>query len=277
MLTMKPEDYELVSEDSTIKQMREIKALEREEDRAISEQEAAELPIIRMADVPGQEKEEGPATSQREFTPIEQIIMSFWEGQPEELVSRLVNNMLTEEILAEEICPSGSRTYSGRLAMLFFYDFNAGVRHRYIKDRKPVIDNMSYKDFLSISYGLCDEGYIGTKSISDIPQEKAETKKQRQEPEDSETEGEAAEDKPESPEPENETYRPLEGQVSVEEAEESLNRGGAEDEEPRLMEQIHDTIQRINMNEKDMQYGAMLINAQSLLGRLEKLEELNRK
>lgn len=158
MLTMKEEDLTLVTEDSTVKQIREIKALERQEDSAIEAQEQNELPLLRMAagETAG---EQTVATSQEpQRSPLEAITISFWKEQKPEFLEKLGAGMLTPQLLAEEICPSGSRTFSGGLCMLLFYDFAAGIKHRYIKDRRPAIDALSYRDFLELSGRLYAEG-----------------------------------------------------------------------------------------------------------------------
>lgn len=195
MLTMKEEDLTLVTEDSTVKQIREIKALERQEDSAIEAQEQNELPLLRMAagetageqtvaaeESAGQQRADtskenagqqgtdaGPvATSQKpQRSPLEAITISFWKEQKPEFLEKLGAGMLTPQLLAEEICPSGSRTFSGGLCMLLFYDFAAGIKHRYIKDRRPAIDALSYRDFLELSGRLYAEGCMDVEAAAE--------------------------------------------------------------------------------------------------------------
>ncbi len=176
MLTMKEEDFTLVTEDTTVKQIREIKALERAEDGALEEQERKELPLVQMAagekadtaeESNGQQEteKESDATSQEpERTPLEEITVAFWKEQKQELADRLGAGMLTPQILAEEICPSGSRTFSSSLCMLLFHGFAQGIKHRYIKDKRPAIDALSYADFLEMSERLYAEGCMDTEN-----------------------------------------------------------------------------------------------------------------
>ncbi|MEE0919062.1 MAG: hypothetical protein U0L56_03410, partial [Lachnospiraceae bacterium] len=164
MLTMKPEDFELISEDTPVRQMREIKALEREEDNVIKQQEEAELPLIVISDsFEEQEHEEDVEENEeevRELTPLEEITIAFWKEQSDDFKLALANDMLTDNIAAEEISPNGSRIFSGRLAMLFFYSLNVGIKHRYILDKKPKIDQLTYADFLDVSKRLYLEGLL---------------------------------------------------------------------------------------------------------------------
>lgn len=197
MLTMKEEDFALVTEDTTVKQIREIKAMERQEDSAIEAQEQNELPLLRMAagetavaetammkEGAGQQEADAPegdagqqraaadllATSQEpQRPPLEAITISFWKEQKPELLGKLGAGMLTPKLLAEEICPSGSRTFSGGLCMLLFYDFAAGIKHRYIKDRRPAIDALSYQEFMELSARLYAEGCMDTQEESYEP------------------------------------------------------------------------------------------------------------
>lgn len=188
MLTMKEEDFALVTEDTTVKQIREIKAMERQEDSVLEAQEQNELPLLRMAagetavaetaameDGAGQQEADAPegeagqqgtdavATSQEpQRSPLEAITISFWKEQKPELLAKLSAGMLTPKLLSEEICPSGSRTFSGGLCMLIFYDFAMGVKHRYIKDRRPAIDELSYQEFMELSARLQAEGCMDT-------------------------------------------------------------------------------------------------------------------
>ena len=167
MLTMKPEDFELVTEDTTVVQMREIKSFEREENAEIARQEEAELPLVVMSEEVQKVEESANDTEEsiRELTPLEEITVAFWNEQNTEFVAMLENGMLTEDILAEEISPSGSRTFKGRLAMLFFYDLHAGIKHKHIEDKKSKIDHIYYKDFLDVSTRLQEEGFIGNKKL----------------------------------------------------------------------------------------------------------------
>lgn len=219
MLTMKEEDFALVTEDSTVKQIREIKALERQEDSVMEAQEQNELPLLRMAagetaaadegavqqEADAAEKNAGQqetdtdsvATSQEpQRTPLEAVTIAFWKEQKPELLKKLGAGILTPQLLAEEICPSGSRTFSGELCMLVFYGFAAGIKHRYIKDRRPAIDELSYQDFLELSGRLYAEGCMDVEAAAE------------------------------------ESYEPLPGQMKVEDIPELVSEkaGGAPDE-----------------------------------------------
>lgn len=219
MLTMKPEDFELISEDTPVKQMRAIKALEREEDTAIKQQEEAELPLIVMSDSQDHEEDvEEKEEEVRELTPLEEITIAFWKEQNDDFKLVLANDMLTDNIAAEEISPNGSRIFSGRLAMLFFYSLNVGIKHRYILDKKPKIDQLTYTDFIDVSKRLYLEGLIDNTEEDDNDNIQSDNKNcaTSQEDESPKKKWEEPVIIRQSSDEENAPYEPIEGQTTVE-------------------------------------------------------------
>lgn len=152
MLNVKEEDMQLITEDMTVKQIREIKAAEREEDRIEKEREAMDRPLIKMFQSQ-QEETETVATSQdeEEYSPIEKTLLALWEAKPAELLAKVHNHMITPQELAEELCPSGSRTFNHGVYMLFLYDGNMGLKFRYYANGKPNVETYSYDDIIRIT------------------------------------------------------------------------------------------------------------------------------
>ena len=149
MLTVSPEDRELITEATTVKQIREIKAAEKEEEKAAEEERQNSLPLMQTeesepagAAVPAEEN-----TAAVPADPFEAVITAFWQENTE-IYTKAAAGMLTPEIVAEEICPSGSRTYRSGTSMLFFYDFDKGIKLRSIDAGKPCITPYTYQDFL---------------------------------------------------------------------------------------------------------------------------------
>lgn len=153
MLTVTPEDRELVTEHTTVQQIREIKKAEREERKAEEEAARKDLPLLRTepahtGDVPE------PAAEAEPEDPFEKILTAFWrEGENRELHAKAASGTLTPEILAEEICPSGSRTYRKGTDMLFFYDIDGGIKLRSYAGGSPVITRYSYGQLLERTAG----------------------------------------------------------------------------------------------------------------------------
>lgn len=154
MLTVSPEDKELVTEEMTVSQIREIKEVEKEEKQAAEEQEQKNLPLLQLAE-PEERKPEEPKTEKEQKDeseykdPLESVLTAFWrEKENTELYIKAIAGILMPEIAAEEICPSGSRIYRNGTNMMFFYDFDKGAKLRSIKDRKPVITPYTYQEIL---------------------------------------------------------------------------------------------------------------------------------
>lgn len=146
MLTVVPEDRQLITENTTVQQIREIKKAEKEEEQAAKEKEQENLPIVQMT---AQESPEQDAETEQLIIedPFGYIIENFWKENGE-LYEKAAAGMLTPEIAAEEICPSGSRIYRCGISMLFFYDHDKGIKLRTYTDGSPIIETYSYQDFL---------------------------------------------------------------------------------------------------------------------------------
>lgn len=146
MLTVEPEDRGLVTEKTTVQQIREIKKAEKEERGAAAGQR--ELPLLQTP--PGHAKDEPePVPAAEPGDVFGKILAAFWkEGENRELYTKAAAGMLTPGIAAEEICPSGSRTYRKGTDMLFFYDYDRGLKLRSYAGGTPAITQHSYKELL---------------------------------------------------------------------------------------------------------------------------------
>ncbi len=154
MLTVTPEDRGLVTERTTVQQIREIKQAEKEEREAEAEEGHGNLPLLQTEPAPAKDGPK-PAPEAEPKEPFEKILAAFWkEGENRELYAKAAAGMLTTEIAAEEICPSGSRTYRKGTDMLFFYDFDRGLKLRCYAGAGPVITQYSYKELLEITAGI---------------------------------------------------------------------------------------------------------------------------
>lgn len=222
MLNVKEEDMQLITEDTTVKQIREIKAVEKAEDKAADEEEARNLPLFQMDREAAGEEKEAVATSQNEevYSPIEQTLIAVWKSKPEELLSRMRNSMLTPKELAEELCPSGGKTFMNGTKMLLLYDYSKGVKLRYYVGGKINIEEYSYNDIWNMSHELLINGLFA----EIMEQKKAEKKKEWETPVIGEKKVPEQKEKPQDPpaerkaEPEQpeETYKPLPGQTTIE-------------------------------------------------------------
>lgn len=144
MLTMDEADFELITEDTTVEQIREIKKLEEAEVAAAELEEQKNLPIMQMV----AEETEDVATSQElQIDPFHEVVMKYWEKHIE-ILKLVHNNMITPADLAEELCPSGNKQYLHGTYMVMFYDFSSGVKVRYFKNGERIIDEYSYAEWM---------------------------------------------------------------------------------------------------------------------------------
>lgn len=143
MLTVSPGDRELITEDATVKQIRELKAVEREEEQAGKAGEQRSLPLLQ----PDWQDDGVPAVALEDADPFTAVMTAFWKENTE-LYNKTAAGTLTPEIVAEEICPSGSRTYRSGTNMMFFYDFDRGIKLRRFENGSPVITPYSYRELL---------------------------------------------------------------------------------------------------------------------------------
>ena len=221
MLTVRPEDRELITADTTVKQIREIKAVEKAEDKAAKEEAEQSMPIVQMAQGQQEEQEQVEvATSQH--SPLEETLIALWKAKPEELLSKVLNNMITAKDLAEELCPSGSRTFNYGIYMLFLYDYNMGLKFRYYANGKPNIEPYTYEDIIRITKEIITEDVFKEitapakseePAVSETVPEKKEWETQVLEEKQVTEEHDNAEQKPAD---ESETYKPLPGQTKLE-------------------------------------------------------------
>lgn len=160
MLTVKENDMELITPDMTVAQIREIKKVEKEEDREEAKVEADNLPLIRMTqeDEAKEEQKEAVAIPQEQtYYPMEQMLIALWKAKPAELLCKIRGEMLTGQELAEELSPNGSRTFMSGTHMLFMYTYNIGVKLRYYASGKAHIEQYTYDQIIEMTNNLVND------------------------------------------------------------------------------------------------------------------------
>lgn len=182
MLTVKDEDLELITEEATVKQIRELKAYEKQEEKAAELEAQNNLPIMQMT---GESQTEEVATSQED--PFNEVMLKYWENRVE-ILKQVHNRMISPEDLAEALCPSGSKTFYHGIYMIFFYDINGGIKVRYYKDGQAKIDAYTYAEWIDKTNEIIDDEVFAnlTKPVQKEELEKTvteSTKKKWQEPE----------------------------------------------------------------------------------------------
>lgn len=143
MLDMSESDMELITAGTPVDQVREL-------NRAITAQKAIEqeeqgrnLPLVLMAAGTGSETPEPEPVD-----PFEAVLTSFWEKNMD-LYRKVAAGLLTPEIVAEEISPSGSMTFRDGVNIMFFYDIDRGLKLRSYAKGKAEITQYTYQEFIT--------------------------------------------------------------------------------------------------------------------------------
>ena len=156
--------------------------MEKDEERAAEEERQRSLPLVKAAAMAAgaASAQEIGTSGQKSGTLAQEIGKSaqeigtlaeppdafgkvaaaFWRENGE-LLAKAAAGLLTPGIAAEEICPSGSRTYRHGPNMMFFYDADKGMNLRAYEKGAPVITKHSYREFLDRTAEMIAEGMIG--------------------------------------------------------------------------------------------------------------------
>lgn len=241
MLTVKENDMELITPDMTVAQIREIKKVEKEEDKEEARVEAGNLPLVKMSNesesAAGQQ--ETVATSQ--YSPLEKILIALWKDRPAELLSGIRGGMITGSELAEELSPSGSKTFTSGTYMLFMYTENVGVKFRYYANGKANIETYTYDQIIEIT-----NNFVTDELFREITSPKKEEKQVEAQPKQENTVQIPAEKKQtppvEKPSPKaEETYKTLPGQMTFYDTQESEQAAEVQDAEYREIQEVKES------------------------------------
>ncbi len=122
MLTLPDSECELITEKTTVKDIRELKNFDKQDP----------------------EKVEAPAA---ELTPLQACVIDYFKDKKDMLNDVLVyiyNDLLKEA--AEHMNPSGSATHSKGICFLFMYGYDQGIKYKILMQPQPV--PMDWKEFL---------------------------------------------------------------------------------------------------------------------------------
>ncbi len=146
MLTIPDSEIQLITEKTTIREIRELKNFnvdaERGETGAAGDEAA------------------GPAPEQ-EWTPLEKCLIDFFKDKKEVLngvVMHLDADPAEYKEAAELMAPSGQASHRKGIMFLFMYDWNTGVRYKLMTEPDPV--SMSWIELLNAVYrifGACGQ------------------------------------------------------------------------------------------------------------------------
>ena len=139
MLTLRDADCELITRDTTVKQIREIKAFENEKHEELKAEVVEEI----------------------QFGAFEKCIIDFFKDKPK-LLNAICDHPYYEaedyKLTADMLSPNGSTTHNKGIVFLFMYGFDDGIKYKVFGEREPRA--MSYIEFIETIRHIfdCDNG-----------------------------------------------------------------------------------------------------------------------
>lgn len=149
MLNVDVDDLELITADTTVDQVKELKKAEIVQKQIEKEEQDNSLPLVQMAAGETAAGETGSAAAPESgyVEPFEAVLTSFWRLHMD-LYSRVAAGFITPGIAAEEISPSGSMTHRDGVNIIFFYDVDKGLKLRSYEKGKVAITQYSYRELI---------------------------------------------------------------------------------------------------------------------------------
>lgn len=155
MLNMDEGDMELIRADTPVAQVKELKKAQEAQRKLEKQEQEKSLPLVLMAagdvDSGAAAQEPGPAD------PFDMLMTAFWQENMD-LYRSVAAGFLTPENAAEEICPSGSRTYRLGANMMFFYNYDCGAKLRSYAEGKAAITSYTYHEIIEKTRSLIIPG-----------------------------------------------------------------------------------------------------------------------
>lgn len=134
MLTLPDNECQLITERTTIKEIRELKSFSKE-----------------------QVQQDGMENEEVIYTPLQNCIIDFFkEPQKAEMLNKVMENLALQfprfQEAAELMNPSGQSSHKKGIIFLFMYDYSTGVKYKDLTLPEPV--SMSWNEFLEKVYEI---------------------------------------------------------------------------------------------------------------------------
>jgi len=162
MLSLPVNDYDLITEDTAIKDIRELKRFEKDAMNEPVEENGTEdtenASTMRVAENPDSGNEEQSGTEEKaeketkeEFTPLQRCIIDFFKDR-QELLLKVLEIIDREDDeggkeIAELLSPTGSATHRKGIVFQLMYDYKGGVKYKIMGQPDPV--SMSWEKFIA--------------------------------------------------------------------------------------------------------------------------------
>lgn len=144
MLTLPDSEVALITEKTTVREIRELKAFNSQKPEET--RETAGGGTGRPAEAAGGEE--------REWTPLEKCLIDFFKSRKDmlnEVIKHLEADPPAYKDAAERMAPSQASHRKG-IVFLFLYDWNTGVKYKLMTKPEPV--SISWAELLNMIYGI---------------------------------------------------------------------------------------------------------------------------
>lgn len=150
MLTLPDSEVELITEKTTIREIRELKAFNSQTAQETGEPEAKEAG----------DSAEAAGGEEKSRTPLEKCIIDFFKDK-RDIVNGIMRYLKEEPPAykeAAELAAPSQTSHKKGIVFLFLYDWNTGVKYKLMTEPEPV--SMSWEAFLNIVYGIFDKALL---------------------------------------------------------------------------------------------------------------------
>lgn len=203
MLTLPDSELELITERTTIKEIRELKEFNSQEIQPDEDNLPEQYVVTDYIPGPSEKASEEPAAEEKpaSLTPLEKCLADFFGGRGEVLtgiVERLKQDPPDYRGAMERMNPSGQSSHKKGMVFLFMYDWNTGVKYKILTQPDPV--SLTWPELLDMIPGVV----ATSQQVSDLEPAAERKSQETEEQEDINENREAAEPEGSIGEPETE-------------------------------------------------------------------------
>lgn len=170
MLTLPDSEVELITEKTTIREIRELKAFNSRDPENTGEAAGKETGT----------PEEAAGGEERKWTPLEKCLIDYFKDK-KDMLNDVMRSLETEPPAYKEasgrMAPSQTSHQKG-IVFLFMYGWNTGVKYKLMAEPDPV--SMSWEELLDTVYGIfggCGQGDVWSDFYKEPEGGKEETEK----------------------------------------------------------------------------------------------------
>lgn len=145
MLTLPDSECELITEKTTVKEIRDLKAFNKEAEKLENIEESTLSAVATSQQTT--ENEPNPEQPAVDYTPLQKCIIEYFR-EKQGLLNKALGQIREKKWKEayETVNPGGYVSCNKGLCFLFMYDFNSGISYKLMTEPAPV--NMNWEDFL---------------------------------------------------------------------------------------------------------------------------------